>query len=111
MTVNQVADWVIYLGAVSAALAGIGALLRAVVLVPLRRWLQDQIAGPVQVIHHELTPNGGRSVKDAIDTLRGDMAELRVTLGEHMAASAARSEQIAQIKARLEDHIRNHPGA
>ena len=96
VTIKNLGDAVIYLGAVAAALAAIGVVARFAVLRPLKSWIREQIQ-PVMhetrdaanAVQAEVSPNHGHSIKDVVDR-----TERKVdTLGE-----------------RFDDHLRNHPG-
>lgn len=100
MTVKHLGDVVIYLGAIAVALTAMGVLLRRLVVMPLKRWLKEQIAQTrdavrdvqetANAVHAEVTPNHGGSLKDAVTR-----TEIKVDALSH----------------RLADHISNHPGA
>jgi hypothetical protein len=110
VTIADLKDWVLTLGAVAAALAAIGIVLRVAVVRPLQNWLRDQVAGPVADIHHEVKPDHGGSMREDVTDLRDGVAVLQTTMDAHLKETNARGYEIAEIRARLEDHIRNHPG-
>lgn len=95
MTVRHLGDLIIYTGAVAAALAAIGALLRWGVVRPLKNWLAAEIGIPLrdtrsraQAIEAEVSHNHGTSLKDAV--VRTEVA-------------------VQTLTARFDDHLINHP--
>ncbi|MEV0968526.1 hypothetical protein [Microtetraspora glauca] len=98
MTVRSLGDLIIYSGTVAAALAAIGAIVRWVVLRPLKKWIAEQIRKVQQStqavqetadkVHAEVSPNHGHSLKDTVVR-----TEVKVDL----------------LTKRFEDHLTNHP--
>lgn len=88
MTVRDIGDVIIYAGTVAAALAAIGALLRYIVLRPLKTWITEQIKQPVDAVHAEMSPDHGHSLRDAVNRTEGKVDSLTL---------------------RFEDHLINHP--
>lgn len=99
MTIRDLGDALIYLGAVAAALSAIGGLLYWTAVRPFRRWLREQIRemrtaaeetrDATNAIQGEVTPNHGSSLKDAVTR-----TELKVD----------------RLDQRFTDHLTNHPG-
>jgi hypothetical protein len=77
MTVNQVSDFVVGLGAVAAALIAIGALLWRVVVKPLRKSLTE-----------ELQP-----VVSRLETVEHAQAALNTRMNDHILTHRAVPEQ------------------
>lgn len=90
MELRTVGDALIYLGAIAAALAAIGLVARWAVVVPLRRWLQEQIQPPLERVHAEMSPDSGLSLRDAVTRIE-------------------RAQE--RLGSRLADHLANHPGS
>lgn len=105
ITVREVGDVILYLGAVATALVAIGALLRWAIVRPIKKWITEQISPVRQTavavekntqavmetadkVHAEVTPNHGGSLKDVVTR-----TELKVDV-------------LAQ---RFDDHLINHP--
>ncbi|MEV0151580.1 MULTISPECIES: hypothetical protein [unclassified Nonomuraea] len=108
--IKSVGDVVLYLGAIATALIAVGALLRYVVLRPLKRWITEQVGDPVQEIRHEVTPNSGSSMKDDVAGVREAVEDLNKNLAAHIQATAPRDWRIRALEARLDEHFRDHPG-
>lgn len=79
ITIKDLSDMLIYLGAVAAALAAIAVVFRFAVFRPWQRWTEElvkkQITVPLDKVHTEMTPNGGGSMKDQLNRV-----ELKVNL-------------------------------
>lgn len=79
ISVKDFGDVLIYLGAVSAALAAIGVVFRYTVLRPWQRWTENlvkqRISMPLDKVSNEMSPNGGSSMKDSMNRV-----ELKVNL-------------------------------
>lgn len=95
MTVRHLGDLIIYLGAIAAALTAVGALLRYLVVRPLKRMIRDEVRAPLHetrtsaaAIEAEVSHNHGTSLKDAVT--RTETA-------------------VKTLSARFEDHLINHP--
>lgn len=98
MTVRDVGDIILYLGAVATALVAIGALLRWVIVRPLKSWITEQISPVKQStaavqetadkVHAEVSPDHGRSLKD------------------HVVRTEAKVDTLTK---RFDDHLINHP--
>ena len=60
----------------------------------------------------QFTPNGGTSLRDAVNRLEKDAQEMRVEMKElrhHAAESDERIiSSVAKVHARLDDHVRDH---
>ncbi len=88
MGLKDLGDFLIYLGAIAAALAAIGVVLRFVVVRPLMNKLKAELIPKTNTIHAEVTPNHGSSMKDQI----------------------TRTEtKLDTLEKRFSDHILNHP--
>ncbi|MFD0883720.1 hypothetical protein ACFQ08_04010 [Streptosporangium algeriense] len=99
MTIRALGDLVVYLGAVAAALAAIGVVVRWAVVRPLKKWVAEQVGmvrestAAVQEtadkVHAEVSPNHGQSLKDTVNRTES---------------------KIDMLTQRFDDHLRNHPG-
>lgn len=106
MTIKDLSDLVIYVGAVAAALSAIGFLIYRVAVRPFIRWLKAELGATreqldaarqelgetketAEAVHAEVTPNHGSSMKDAVTRTEAEVRQLRRD---------------------LTDHITNHPG-
>lgn len=93
MTIKNLGDLLIYLGAVAAAISAIGYLAYRVIWRPFVRTLKAELGATRQTaeaVHAEVSPNHGSSMKDAV----------------------TRTEQkVDQLDRRFTDHLINHPGA
>ena len=60
----------------------------------------------------QFTPNGGTSLRDAVNRLEKDAQEMRVEMKElrhHAAESDERIiNSVGKVHARLDDHVRDH---
>lgn len=60
----------------------------------------------------QFTPNGGQSLRDAVNRLERDAQEMRVEMKElrhHAAESDERIiNSVGKVHARLDDHVRDH---
>ena len=84
-----------FVGLAVALLAGLSWIIRA------------QIA-----MGKQFTPNGGQSLRDAVNRLEKDAQEMRVEMKElrhHAAESDERIiNSVAKVHARLDEHVRDH---
>lgn len=64
--VRHVTDAFIYMGAFVGALTALGALLRLVVVKPLKAWIADQVKQPVDTVRSEMQPDRGTSMRESI---------------------------------------------
>jgi hypothetical protein len=88
MALKDIGDFLIYLGAIAAALAAIGVVLRFVVVRPLMNKLKEELIPKTNTIHAEVTPDSGHSMKDQI----------------------TRTEvKLDTLEQRFSDHLTNHP--
>jgi hypothetical protein len=115
--IRSVGDAVLYLGAVAAALAALGMIFRFMVLVPLKRWITEQVVSPVLKVKSEITTNSGSSMKDDVSSVRESVDKLNKNLNAHIESTAPRDWRITaleirmdQVAGRLDDHVRDHPG-
>lgn len=91
MTVRDVGNLVVYLGAIAAALTAIGVVFRFAVLRPLRRWAERELRGPMQAIGTEVGADSqGPTLKDLILNT---------------------SWRMTNLERRFDDHMKNHPGS
>ena len=88
-------DPLAFVGLAVALLAGLSWIIRA------------QIA-----MGKQFTPNGGQSLRDAVNRLEKDAQEMRVEMRElrhHAAESDERIiNSVAKVHARLDEHVRDH---
>jgi F0F1-type ATP synthase membrane subunit b/b' len=77
MTINQVSDFVVGLGAVAAALIAIGALLWRVVVKPLRKSLTEELQPVVSRVEKV------ENAQKALDTRMNDHIMTHRTIPEH----------------------------
>lgn len=77
-------------------LGGIAAALIAVVAVIslLRKWILGRLIADIESIQKELRPNGGSSVRDAIDRIAEKQAEIQT--------------DVREVRTRVDDHITWH---
>lgn len=79
MQVKDVGDAVLYVGAICAALAAIGAVVAVVgrwaVLGPLKRWQERNLVQMLAETHAQVTPNGGSSMRDAVTRIERRLAD------------------------------------
>ena len=89
------ADPLAFVGLAVALLAGLSWIIRA------------QIA-----MGKQFTPNGGQSLRDAVNRLEKDAQEMRVEMRELRHHAAESDERIinivAKVHARLDEHVRDH---
>lgn len=89
MDTPQVDDLLIWLGGVAAALIAIvGALALS------KRLLLGQVHKDLDEVRKELKPNGGASVRDAIDRIAEKQGEIQ--------------RDVREVRQRLDDHITWH---
>ena len=88
-------DPLAFVGLAVALLAGLSWIIRA------------QIS-----MSKQFTPNGGTSLRDAVNRLEKDAQEMRVEMKElrhHAAESDERIiSSVAKVHARLDEHVRDH---
>ena len=88
-------DPLAFVGLAVALLAGLSWIIRA------------QIS-----MSKQFTPNGGTSLRDAVNRLERDAQEMRVEMRElrhHAAESDERIiNSVGKVHARLDDHVRDH---
>ena len=88
-------DPLAFVGLAVALLAGLSWIIRA------------QIS-----MSKQFTPNGGTSLRDAVNRLEKDAQEMRVEMKElrhHAAESDERIiNSVAKVHARLDEHVRDH---
>jgi hypothetical protein len=89
MSIRHLGDVIIYLGMLAGALASMGVVARYVIVLPLKKWIIEQIRSPLHAVQAEVSNNGGGSMKDAVDRTE---------------------RQMAVMAQRLDDHINHHPG-
>lgn len=98
VTIKDLGDLVLYLGAVAAALGAIGVVFRYVFLRPLQRWIAEQItskiSGPLHTVKSEVTSNGGSSMKDRV--------------GNTNQAVKILDAKVTTLSERFDRHLENH---
>ena len=89
MDTPQVDDLLMWMG-------GIGAALLSVVagIALLRKWLLGRLIADIESIQKELRPNGGSSVRDAIDRIAVKQSEIQ--------------HDVREVRTRVDDHITWH---
>lgn len=87
----DVAQWPV---TVAAVLAAVGVIWRTAVR-PVIRWGR-RIEAAVNTVEHEMTPNSGSSIKDAVDDMRGQVGQIH----ERLERGDARFDR---IEARLSE--------
>ena len=89
------ADPLAFVGLAVALLAGLSWIIRA------------QIA-----MGNQFTPNGGQSLRDAVNRLERDAQEMRAEMKELRHDAAESDERIinsvGKVHARLDEHVRDH---
>ena len=89
MDTPQIDDLLIWLGGVAAALIAISA---AIALG--KRYLLNDLRKDLDDVRKELKPNGGASVRDAIDRIAEKQGEIQ--------------HDVRELRQRLDDHITWH---
>lgn len=79
-----IGDTIIYVGAVVLALTALGAFLRVVVVRPLMKKLREELIPQTAVIHAEMTPDHGNSMKDHVTRTAVKVEELEKRFGDHL---------------------------
>lgn len=87
ITLEEFFTGVIYAGAVAAALAAIGVVMRFAVLKPLVRHIKEQVSAPLNRVHTEVHTNGGSTMKDQLTSI---------------------DKKLTILSKRLDDHLENH---
>lgn len=87
-TLRQLGDFILYFGAVAAALTAIGLLMRFVILSPLKKWISEQItqrlATPLNKVHTEMTDTGNGSIKSAVKRTEQKVDDLTIRFDRHL---------------------------
>lgn len=103
MTLRDVGELVIWLGAIAGALLAIAALLRFTVVKPLKHWLNEQVVKPAETAAtkaeaaaDQITPNGGtqETTRYLIEQTAADASEL-VKRVESLSVTAVENREIA----------------
>lgn len=89
MDTPQVDDLLMWLGGIAAALIAVIA-----VTTLLRKWFLGRLIADIENIQKELRPNGGSSVRDAIDRIADKQAEIQM--------------DVRDVRTRVDDHITWH---
>ncbi len=89
MDTPQVDDLLMWLGGIAAALIAVVA-----VITLLRKWILGRLIADIENIQKELRPNGGSSVRDAIDRIAEKQSEIQV--------------DVREVRSRVDDHITWH---
>ena len=88
MTVKDLGDVTVWVGAVAGALITIGFLSRVLFLRPLKAWITKDFAPrilePLQAVKAEVTENEGRSLKDAVVRVEARLATLTARFEDHI---------------------------
>lgn len=93
---------------VSAALLGALGVIWKKGIKPVSRWVRSswrnvkhaiEIGSNLVEIAHEFQPNGGGSLRDAIDRVETQGQEVKTALDEHLFHSATRDAEVASIAA------------
>jgi hypothetical protein len=82
--IRLIGDVIIYIGAVAIALTALGAFLRIVVVRPLMKKLREELIPQTAVIHAEMTPDHGHSMKDHVTKTAAKVEELEKRFGDHL---------------------------
>lgn len=89
MDTPQVDDLLMWLGGIAAALIAVVA-----VITLLRKWILGRLIADIESIQKELRPNGGSSVRDAIDRIAEKQSEIQI--------------DVREVRTRVDDHITWH---
>lgn len=89
MDTPQIDDVLMWLGGIAAALIAVVA-----VITLLRKWLLGRLIADIESIQKELRPNGGSSVRDAIDRIAEKQMEIQT--------------DVREVRTRVDDHITWH---
>lgn len=89
MDTPQIDDMLMWLGGIAAALIAVVA-----VITLLRKWLLGRLIADIESIKKELRPNGGSSVRDAIDRIAEKQTEIQT--------------DVREVRTRVDDHITWH---
>jgi hypothetical protein len=88
MTVQDLGDITVAIGGVAISLLAIGALVRWLVLRPLKNWISQDFAPkilePLHAVKDEVTENQGRSLKDAVTRVEARVGTLDKRFGDHI---------------------------
>lgn len=98
VTVKDLGDLILYLGAVAAAIAAVGVLFRYAFLHPFKRWMTEQItqriSAPLNTVKAEVTNNGGSSMKDGVQDTKKAIQYL--------------DAKVTTLSERFDRHLENH---
>lgn len=86
MNTPQIDDLLIWIGAVAAAL-----LAMIAVVAMFKKWIIGDLVAEIADIQKELHPNGGSSVRDAIDRIADKQSDIQA--------------DVKDLKVRVDDHI------
>ena len=89
MDTPQVDDLLMWLGGIAAARIAVVA-----VITLLRTWSLGRLIADIESIQKELRPNGGSSVRDAIDRIAEKQSEIQI--------------DVREVRTRVDDHITWH---
>jgi hypothetical protein len=88
VTLKNLTDFILYAGAVAAALTAIGLVMRYVVLRPLQRWITEQItqrlAKPLDRVQTEMVDTGNGSIKSAVKRTETKVDQLTERFDRHL---------------------------
>lgn len=89
MDTPQIDDLLMWMGGIAAALIAVVAVISL-----LRKWILGRLIADIESIQKELRPNGGSSVRDAIDRIADKQAEIQM--------------DVRDVRNRVDDHITWH---
>jgi hypothetical protein len=117
MTLKDLGEAVIWLGAIAGAMLAIAALLRWTVVKPLKHWLSEQVVAPAKDAADQIKPNGGPqdTTRHLIEQISDHAAEL-VKRVDELGATAVENRDIANAaltlakssSERLDMHLNSH---
>jgi len=88
VTLKDLGDVIVAVGAVCGALLLIAAVVRFVVLRPLKTWITKDLAPkilePLHVVKDEVTENKGLSLKDAVVRVESRVGTLSARFDDHI---------------------------
>ncbi len=84
MTIRDTGDLIIWIGAICAAIFAIGAIVHWSIMKPLRAWIVETVAKPVNEVKDEVKSNAGVSMKDTIDRIEIKVDALDKRFSNHI---------------------------
>lgn len=70
----------------------------------------NEITDAVKVLQHEMKPNSGKTVRDAVDRIEQRVTEVSDSLDAHIVESKGRAEADQAWKAQVEDLLTQRDG-